>query len=68
MAIIAEVDPKAIAKRAHQKWVDVVCDTPKSAIDRAKGALQRKEALSIAYQGILLIYGKKLIDVKYKSI
>ncbi|MCH5226833.1 MAG: urocanate hydratase [Muribaculaceae bacterium] len=50
-AIIAEVDPSRIATRKNQGWVQVVTDSIPEAYRLAKEAMEKKEPISIAYQG-----------------
>ena len=50
-AIIAEVDPSRIATRKNQGWVQEVTDSIPEAFRLAKEAMEKKEPVSIAYQG-----------------
>lgn len=50
-AIIAEVDPSRIATRKNQGWVQEVTDSLPEAFRLAKEAMDKKEPISIAYQG-----------------
>ena len=50
-AIIAEVDPSRIATRKNQGWVQEVTDSIPEAFRLAKEAMEKKEPISIAYQG-----------------
>ena len=50
-AIIAEVDPSRIETRRKQGWVQEVTDSIPEAFRLAKEAMDKKEPISIAYQG-----------------
>lgn len=50
-AIIAEVDPSRIETRKNQGWVQEVTDSIPEAFRLAKEAMEKKEPISIAYQG-----------------
>ena len=51
VAIIAEVDPSRIETRKNQGWVKYVTDSIPEAFRLAEEAINKKEAISIAYQG-----------------
>lgn len=51
IAVIAEVNPKAVHTRYSQGWVDEVFTDLDELIARVKLAKEKKEAISIAYQG-----------------
>lgn len=51
VSIIAEVDPSRIETRRKQGWVQKVTDSIPEAFRLAKEALDKKEPLSIAYNG-----------------
>ena len=51
VSIIAEVNPKAVATRHNQGWVDEVYTSLDDLIARATEAREKKEAVSLAYQG-----------------
>lgn len=51
VSIIAEVNPKAVATRHNQGWVDEVYTSLDDLMVRAKEAREKKEAVSLAYQG-----------------
>ena len=51
VSIIAEVNPKAVATRHNQGWVDEVYTSLDDLIARAAEAREKKEAVSLAYQG-----------------
>ncbi|MCH5235693.1 MAG: urocanate hydratase [Muribaculaceae bacterium] len=50
-AIIAEVDPSRIETRRKQGWVQEVTDSIPEAFRLAHEAMEKKEPISIAYQG-----------------
>lgn len=62
IAIIAEINPKAIATRHSQGWVDEVFENLESLIRRVKLAKEQGESLSIAYQGNIVDLWEKMID------
>jgi urocanate hydratase len=51
ISVIAEVNPKAIAKRHDQGWVDEIFADSKQLVSRIRRALDNSEIVSIAYQG-----------------
>ncbi len=51
VAVIAEVNPKAVQTRHVQGWVDEVYDTIDALTSRVLQAKKNKEAVSLAYQG-----------------
>jgi len=51
VGIIAEVDPSRIETRRKQGWVTEVTDNCEKAFAMAKGAMDQKRHLSIAYHG-----------------
>ena len=51
IAIIAEVNEKAIETRMRQGWVDEIEEDADGAIDRALKAQEKQEIVSIAYSG-----------------
>lgn len=51
VSIIAEVDISRIETRLEQGWIQKLAETPEEACELAKGALEKKEALSIAFHG-----------------
>ena len=54
VGIIAEVDFSRIETRLSQGWVGVITKTEKEAFDLAQKAIEKKEALSIAYHGNII--------------
>jgi len=51
ISVIAEVNPKAAAKRHEQGWVDEMVDDMDLLISRVDEAKSKKEVVSIAYLG-----------------
>ena len=51
VSIIAEVDISRIETRLEQGWIKKLAETPEEACKLAKDALEKKEALSIAFHG-----------------
>lgn len=51
VSIVAEINPKAVATRHSQGWVDEVYTSLDELLERAKRARENGEAVSLAYQG-----------------
>ena len=51
VSIIAEVNPKAVATRHNQGWVDEVYTSLDELMERVAEARKNREAVSLAYQG-----------------
>lgn len=51
VSIIAEVDISRIETRLEQGWIKKLAETPEEAVKLATEALEKKEALSIAFHG-----------------
>ena len=51
IAVVAEVNPKAVSKRHSQGWIDEVYFDLDSLIDRMMTARKKREAVSLAYEG-----------------
>lgn len=51
VSITAEINPKAVETRHSQGWVDEVYTSLDELLDRARMARERREAVSLAYQG-----------------
>ena len=60
VAVIAEINPKVVAVRHQQGWVDEVYEDLDMLIDRMLKASQNKEAVSLAYQGNVVDLWEKL--------
>lgn len=66
IGVIAEINPKAIAKRYEQGWVDEVFENLDALIDRIKLARSKKESVSFAYQGNVVNLWEKLVEKNIK--
>jgi len=66
IGVIAEVNPKAIHTRHSQGWVNEVYDNLDKLIERIKIARQKKEAVSLAYQGNVVNLWEKLYEENIK--
>ena len=62
VSIIAEVNPKAVATRHSQGWVDEVYTSLDSLLERVKKAREAREAVSLAYQGNVVDLWERLAD------
>ena len=51
ISVVAEVNPKATHTRYSQGWVDEVIDDLDRMVERVREAREKKEVVSIAYQG-----------------
>jgi len=60
VAVIAEINPKVVAVRHQQGWVDEIYENLDLLIDRMLSARQNKEAVSLAYQGNVVDLWEKL--------
>ncbi|MFY9154429.1 MAG: urocanate hydratase, partial [Prolixibacteraceae bacterium] len=60
IAVIAEINPKVVAVRHEQGWVDEVFDDLDQLISRMLKAKQNKEAVSLAFQGNVVDLWEKL--------
>lgn len=66
IAVIAEVNPKAIHTRHSQGWVDEVFDNLDMLIVRIEIARQKKEPVSLAYKGNIVELWEKLAEQNVK--
>ncbi len=66
IAVIAEVNPKAVQTRHSQGWVDEVYDDLNILIDRIQSARAKKETVSLAYQGNVVDLWEKLAKENIK--
>jgi len=62
VAVIAEINPKVVAIRHEQGWVDEVYTDLDQLIARMLDARRNKEAVSLAYQGNVVDLWEKLAD------
>lgn len=60
IGVIAEINPKAVHMRHSQGWVDEVFTSLDELIERIGKAKQRKETVSIAYQGNIVDLWERL--------
>jgi len=60
VAVIAEINPKVVAIRHQQGWVDEVYEDLNKLIERMQEARRNKEAVSLAYQGNVVDLWEKL--------
>lgn len=62
VSITAEVNEKAAQKRFDQGWVDRISNNVDEAIDLALDAQANKQALSIAFQGNIILLWERLVE------
>jgi len=62
VGVVAEVNPKATRTRHSQGWVDEVYEDLDKLIARINEARDRKEAVSLAYQGNVVDLWEKLVE------
>lgn len=62
ICLVAEVNPKATHTRHSQGWVDEVYDNLPELLERVEQAREKKEAVSIAYQGNVVDLWEFLAD------
>tara|TARA_B100001758_G_scaffold247942_1_gene268813 strand:- start:19169 stop:21172 length:2004 start_codon:yes stop_codon:yes gene_type:complete len=62
VCIVAEINPKATYKRYNQGWVDVVYTDLDKLLDRAVLARDKKEAISIAYNGNIVELWERIVE------
>jgi urocanate hydratase len=61
VSLVAEINPKAIEVRHSQGWVDEVYENLDKLIPRLRKAMEKKEAVSIAYQGNIVDLWERLV-------
>jgi len=66
IAVIAEVNPKATHTRHSQGWVDEVYNDLNKLITRIEIARNKKEAVSLAYQGNIVDLWEKFAEKNVK--
>ncbi len=66
IAVIAEVNPKATHTRHSQGWVDEVYDDLNKLITRIEIARNKKEVVSLAYQGNIVDLWEKFAEKNVK--
>ncbi len=64
VSITAEINPAAVEKRHSQGWVDEVYTEVDAIIDRALSAMDKREAVSLAYQGNVVDLWERLAERK----
>lgn len=62
VSITAEINPKAVAKRHEQGWVDEVHTDLDAVIDRAERAVEATETISLAYLGNIVDLWERLAE------
>jgi len=62
IGVIAEVNPRAVEKRHSQGWVDEVYTGIDMLVERMQEARNKKEAVSLAYQGNIVDLWEALVD------
>jgi urocanate hydratase len=66
VCVIAEINKKATQKRHEQGWVDMIFNDLDKLINRAIIAKEKKEAISLAYNGHIVDLWEKLVERKVK--
>jgi urocanate hydratase len=62
IGVIAEINPKAVATRHSQGWVDEVYSDVDELLARIENARKAKEAVSLAYQGNIVDLWEKFAE------
>lgn len=62
VSVTAEINPKAVATRHSQGWVDEVYTSLDELLPRIRRAVEAKEAVSLAYQGNVVDLWERLAD------
>lgn len=62
VSVVAEINPKAVATRKNQGWVDEVYTSLPELAERIADARARHEAVSLAYQGNVVDLWEYLAD------
>lgn len=66
IGVIAEINPRAVHKRFEQGWVDEVYTDLDELIARIRNAQEKKEAVSLAYQGNIVDLWEKIVEKDLK--
>ncbi len=66
IAVIAEINPKAVKKRFDQGWINEVYTGLDPLLSRISVAKQKKEAIALAYQGNVVDLWEKLAATNTK--
>jgi len=67
VAVIAEINPKVVLKRHEQGWIDEVFTDMDKLIIRMNEAKDKKQAVSLAYQGNIVDLWEKLAGLNIKA-
>ncbi len=62
VCIVAEINPHATYKRFDQGWVDEVFTDLDKLLDKAISAREKKQAISLAYNGNIIDVWEKIIE------
>ena len=62
VCIVAEINPHATYKRFDQGWVDEVFTDLDKLLDKAISAKEKKQAISLAYNGNIIDLWEKIIE------
>ena len=62
VSVVAEINPKAARKRYEQGWVDELHESLDELIPRIRGAVGRREVVSLAYVGNVVDLWERLAD------
>ena len=62
VSVVAEINPKAARKRYEQGWVDELHESLDELIPRIRGAVERREVVSLAYVGNVVDLWERLAD------
>ncbi|MFW5774461.1 MAG: urocanate hydratase, partial [Tangfeifania sp.] len=66
VAVVAEINPQALAKRHKQGWVDEVYADLDKLTQRIQNAQKNKEAVSMGYEGNIVDLWEKLTEENIK--
>ena len=66
VGVVAEINPKAVKTRYSQGWVDEVYTSLDELIPRIRKATEKKEVVSIAYQGNIVDLWERLVEENIK--
>ena len=66
IGVVAEINPKVVEIRKSQGWVDEVYTDLNTLLNRIKKAQQKKEAVSLAYQGNIVDLWEMLANKNFK--
>ncbi|MDE7438087.1 MAG: urocanate hydratase [Muribaculaceae bacterium] len=66
VSVTAEINPKAVATRHGQGWVDEVYTSLDELLPRIRKAVEAKEAVSLAYQGNVVDLWERLAEEDMK--